>query len=88
MKQQIIEKCESLLGYRKLNSMEIWVILYQNKPIKLISGKSTWLRKRFAVSAMTNYLSRHFIERRDNITAKEVTQLLIKNKIIEIKQIL
>jgi hypothetical protein len=64
-----------------------WVILFEGKPLKVYSGKSSWKRKNHAASALSNHFYGTFTKYRDGWEPGEVTKLLQEKGIIEIKQL-
>lgn len=64
-----------------------WVILYQGKPLKMRSGKSSWQKKNHATAALSNHLYGKFNKYTSGWSPGEVTKLLQEKGIIEVKQL-
>jgi hypothetical protein len=86
MKEHLNKAIGILDSYISTES-EGYIILYKGKQIKLPSGKSIWSKKNHASAALTNSLYGHFSKYRHGITPSEVTKLLIKEGLIEVKKL-
>jgi len=73
------------LNERKSNT--VWVIKYNNKILKLRSGKSSWRLKNHANSALTNALYGYYNRYRNGWEPGEVTKLLQEKGIITIEEL-
>lgn len=93
MTNRLTEKEALDKAIRELNSLNerksntVWVIKYNNKILKLKSGKSCWRLKNHASSALTNALYNNFGYYINGWEPGEVTKLLQEKGIITIEEL-
>ncbi len=85
-KKAVINTCIHRLKLKKIPSEKVWRIFFEGVPLQLRSGKSSWTKKQYATSALTNDLYYVFRKYRNGWEPGEVTKLLQEEGIIEIKQ--
>ncbi len=87
--QEVLDKAiRELDSLNERKSNTVWVIKYNNKILKLKSGKSSWRLKNHASSALTNALYGNFSKYRNGWGSGEVTKLLQEKGIITIEELI
>ena len=85
--QEVINNSISFLDrLEESNSNTVWVIKYNNKLLKLYSGKSSWKKQHHAISAFHNAIGCYMYNTGD-WSINKITKLLIKEGIIKIEQL-
>jgi len=87
-KDEIIAKVLDTFSFKdKVKINETWVIKFEDRIIRMPSGKSSWKAENHASSAFTNSICYLFSKYREGISASEVTKLLREEGIIKIEKL-
>ena len=86
--EEVLDKVIDLIEqYPSVNEPETYVLKYNGKILRLLSGKSSWKKKHHAINAFTNSIYGWFYHYRHGWTPSDVTKLLIEKGILQVVKI-